>query len=225
MSTYGYDSYYNAGDVANTIIGGVFIFFIIMILIALAVAICSLIGQWIAFKKAGKGGWEAIVPVYNQITLCNIVGVNPWWILIVFVGGLLTAIPIIGGIISMALSIYFAVLLNVSVARSFGKSDGFAAGLILLPPVFWLMLASKKVQYVGAKPMNDVVLNFVSDKMGNNNNANGMNNNVNQNMNNMNNMNNVQPQQGAAATKFCTACGHKMSNNERFCPGCGKEVK
>lgn len=214
MSTYNYDSYYGTPDVVGSVFGGVMIFVGIILLVVFAIAACTIIGQWIAFKKAGKGGWEAIIPIYNQITLCNIVGVNPWWILVVALGGIvLNIIPIIGQLASMALSIYFAVLLNVSVARSFGKSDGFAAGLILLPPVFWLMLASKNVQYVGATPMNDVILNMVTSKTGNNNN---MNNNVNQNMNN-----NVA--QNPAGVKFCTGCGYKMTNGERFCPSCGKE--
>lgn len=131
MSTYGYDSYYNMSSMAETIVGGLLIFFLIIILISLAIAICTIVGQWRAFKKAGKGGWEAIIPIYNQIVLCQIVGVNPWWILIVAVGGMvLSLIPVLGPLCSLALSIYFAVLLNVSAARSFGKSDGFAAGLI-----------------------------------------------------------------------------------------------
>ncbi|MDO5393187.1 MAG: DUF5684 domain-containing protein [Mycoplasmatota bacterium] len=219
MSTYGYDSYYNMSSMAETIVGGLLIFFLIIILISLAIAICTIVGQWRAFKKAGKGGWEAIIPIYNQIVLCQIVGVNPWWILIVAVGGMvLSLIPVLGPLCSLALSIYFAVLLNVSAARSFGKSDGFAAGLIFLAPIFWLILGSNKTQYVGVTPMNDVVLNFVNDKFGNsaNNTTNNMNNNSNQNMNNSTQATNI---------KFCTSCGYKMSNNERFCPSCGKESK
>ena len=219
MSTYGYDSYYNMSSMAETIVGGLLIFFLIIILISLAIAICTIVGQWRAFKKAGKGGWEAIIPIYNQIVLCQIVGVNPWWILIVAVGGMvLSLIPVLGPLCSLALSIYFAVLLNVSAARSFGKSDGFAAGLIFLAPIFWLILGSNKTQYVGVTPMNDVVLNFVNDKFGNsaNNTTNNMNNNSNQNMNNSTQATNI---------KFCTGCGYKMSNNERFCPSCGKESK
>lgn len=219
MSTYGYDSYYNMSSMAETIVGGLLIFFLIIILISLAIAICTIVGQWRAFKKAGKGGWEAIIPIYNQIVLCQIVGVNPWWILIVAVGGMvLSLIPVLGPLCSLALSIYFAVLLNVSAARSFGKSDGFAAGLIFLAPIFWLILGSNKTQYVGVTPMYDVVLNFVNDKFGNsaNNTTNNMNNNSNQNMNNSTQATNI---------KFCTSCGYKMLNNERFCPSCGKESK
>ena len=67
---------------------------LVVVLISLAVAIVSIIGMWKMFTKAGEEGWKSIIPIYNMITLCKIVGVSPWWILIVFVSGLLGIIPI-----------------------------------------------------------------------------------------------------------------------------------
>ena len=226
MSTYGYDtygSYGSYGTAAGAIVGGVLIFFLVVALISLAVSICTIIGQWKVLKKAGKNGWEAIVPVYGQIVICQVVGVNPWWLLVVFIGGfVLNIIPVIGSLASMAISVYFMVLLNVSVARSFGKNDGFAAGLIFLPPVFWLMLGSKDVKYCGQRPMKDYVMDFVNEKILN---KNTQSTNMNQNMNNngfQNGMNNASSSQ--ATVRFCTACGYKVANGERFCPSCGKEM-
>ena len=239
MSTYDYSSTYDTidtmGSAAGAIVGGVFLIIGLVLLIGLAVAACTIIGQWKAFKKAGKGGWEAIVPVYNQIVLCQITGVSPWWILIVFGGsfvlGLLSAIPVIGVLFTLAsyaLTIYFCVVLYVSTARSFGKSDGYAAGLYFLAPIFWLLIGGKNTQYVGPKPMKDVVWNFVEEKMlgkgtpGYQQPNNGgfqqpMNNNFQQPVNNA-------PVNNDAQAKFCTACGYKVTNGERFCPGCGKEI-
>ena len=244
MSTYGgYDTYGTTSTAVGALGAMVVVFFVIIIGIALAVSVCSIVGQWKALKKAGKNGWEALIPYYNNWTFCNVVGINPWWVIVVLVSSLvLSYIPYIGSILSYAISIYFTVILNVSVARSFGKSDGYAAGLIFLAPIFWLMLGGKNAQYVGAKPMNDVVMNFVYDKIlnkpnpyagdtGMNMNAN-MNNSMNQNMNMggfqqnqpMDNiMNNTNP--NPQASKFCTSCGYQITNGERFCPGCGKEVQ
>lgn len=218
MSTYGYD-YGAVESTAGAIVGGVIVIIVIALLISLAIAVCTIVGQWKAFKKAGKGGWEAIIPVYNMVVLCQISGVNPWWVLIYFVGSILSnIIPFIGPFISFAISIYFMVLLYVSAARSFGKSDGYAAGLIFLAPVFWLMVGGKNTKYVGPHPMNDVVWNFVEEKIFNKGTQTA-------NVNNMNGgSQQTQSTQDAPAAKFCTSCGYKVSNGERFCPSCGKEI-
>lgn len=225
MSTYDYNTYSTVDSSAvGAVVGGVFLIVGIVLLITLAIVLCSIIGQWKAFKKAGKGGWEAIIPIYNSVVLCQITGVNPWWVLIVFAGsflfGLLSAIPVIGVLFSLAswaITIYFSVILYVSAARSFGKSDGFAAGLYFLGPIFWLILGSKNTQYVGPKPMNDVVMNFVNEKILNKQPQTG---NVNTDFASTDVQNNQ-----AQPAKFCTGCGYKITNNERFCPACGKEVQ
>ena len=214
MSTYGYSNVDTT--VVGALFGGIFIVVAIIFLIAMAFVVLNIIGQWKAFKKAGKGGWEALVPVYNTVTLCQITGVNPWWVLIVFVGSIvLNVVPIFGSLLSLAVTVYFSILLYVSTARSFGKSDGFAAGLYFLQPVFFMILGGKNTEYVGPKPMDDVVMNFIKDKMGNNSNQSSTNN---QNQAPVNN----QPQTG---TKFCTSCGKSLTEYDRFCIGCGKEVQ
>ena len=236
MSTYDpYSSYEGTEAAAGAAVGIFFLIFGIIMIVSLAVAVLAIVGQWKAFKKAGKNGWEAIIPVYNQITLCEVVGLWKWWPLVILVSPMLSIIPVIGSLASSALSIYFLVILNVSTARSFGKSDGFAAGLVFLAPIFWFIVGGKNTQYVGATPMNDPVMDFVNEKFLNKNGNNAanqnMNNGMNQNMNGgfqqnqpMNNMpNNYNP--SSNPVKFCTSCGYKIENGERFCPGCGKEVQ
>lgn len=241
MSTYDYETTYETaeliGNTAGVMVGGFFLIFGLFFLIILAFSIIGIIGQWKAFKKAGKGGWEAIIPIYNTIVMCQISGVSSWWVLIYFLGSIvLNVIPVIGSIASMAVSIYFLVLLNVSIARSYGKSDGYAAGLVFLAPIFWLLIGGKNTQYLGAKPMNDVVMNFVNEKILNK----GSQTNVNQQAYAQQpnaqqpyaQQPFAQPQQpmsgapvnGSVAEKFCTNCGYKITNGERFCPGCGNEI-
>lgn len=217
MDTYGYSNYSSIDTTAvGALVGGLVIFIAIIAIIAITFVVLNIIGQWKAFKKAGKGGWEAIIPFYNTVTLCQITGLNPWWVLIVFGGSIvLSFIPVVGSLLSMALAIYFSVLLCVSTARSFGKSDSFAVGLYFLQPIFFMILGGKNTEYVGPKPMNDVVMNFVKDKTGNNS-----------NQNNANSQNQVSSDnQNQAGTKFCTACGKKLNESDRFCTGCGKEVQ
>ena len=130
---------------------------LVYMLVCLAIAVVAIIGMWKVFTKAGKEGWKSLIPVYNVYTLCEITGVSPWWILIVFVGGIVCIIPILGYLAYMAATIYFGILIAKSTANAFGKDTGFAVGLYFLAPIFFCILGFGKAKYEGAKPMNDII--------------------------------------------------------------------
>lgn len=202
--------YTSSSDLATGLFAGAMIFVAVVIIIAAIIALLQVIGLWKILKKADQPGWGALIPIYNQYLLCKIAGVSPWWILILCLSPILIVIPVIGALATMAAAIYFTILLNVSLARSYGKEDGFAVGLILLAPIFYLILGLGDSKYMGAKPMNDVVFNKINQ--------------VN---------NNTQANQKESATnskedtniKYCTSCGSKIDEYTRFCPNCGKEVE
>ena len=125
-------------------------------IICIAIVVVAAIGMWKVFTKAGEKGWKSIIPVYNY-TLCKIIGVNPWWILIVFLSSIVTFIPIIGVLAAMAVVIYLNILVAKSTANAFGKDTGFAIGLYFLSPIFYCILGFGKAKYEGANPMNDVI--------------------------------------------------------------------
>ncbi len=87
---------------------------------------------WIVFTKAGQPGWASLIPIYNVYILLQITGMSGWWILALF-------IPIV--------NIGLAILVSIGVARSFGKSAAFAAGLLFLPIVFYPILAFGDAKY------------------------------------------------------------------------------
>lgn len=91
---------------------------------------------WKIFTKAGEPGWAAIVPIYNAIIILKIVGRPIWWIALLL-------IPCVGWIVG--------IIVAVDLAKAFGKSVGFAVGMILLPIVFYPMLAFGDAQYGGKK--------------------------------------------------------------------------
>ena len=105
-------------------------------LVSLACAVVKIIGLWNVFKKAGRGGWEAIIPVYSDWVLYEITG-YPGWL------SLLVLIPFFGSMVA----IVFHILAKIRLARAFKKSDGFAVGLILLEVVFYPMLGFDKSKY------------------------------------------------------------------------------
>jgi ribosomal protein L37AE/L43A len=86
----------------------------------------------LVFTKADKPSWGCIVPVYGIILLCDIAGKPRWWTL-------LCVIPVV--------NIFAYIVLSIGVARNFEKSDGFGVGLILLPVVFYAVLAFGDSEY------------------------------------------------------------------------------
>lgn len=177
------------------------IIFGIFILIALIITIMKIVGKFLVFRKAGRGGWEVFIPFYSSVVNCQITGVNPWWVLIALVVGFIgPLIPIIGGLLSFAVAVYYNILLAFSTAKSFGKDDGFAIGLLILEPIFWIILGFSRSEYVGPTPMNDFVMNFFNN-------------------------NKTSSLEGKEKSKICESCGFKTTDDSRFCPNCGKEMK
>jgi hypothetical protein len=98
-------------------------------------------GLWGIFKKAGKPGWPAVVPFYSFYVLMQVIGWPEIWTL-----ALLAAfIPFIGWLGLLILHIFVA----IDVGKSFGVSDAFVVGLILLPFVFYPILGWGSAQYRG----------------------------------------------------------------------------
>lgn len=110
-----------------------------MIILWLAVLVFMLYVMWRVFEKAGKPGWAAIIPIYNYIVLLDIAG-KPWWWIFAF---LLSIIPIIGSILFLVVMI----LIYHGISTNFGKSGGFTVGLVLLPVIFFPILAFGSAEY------------------------------------------------------------------------------
>lgn len=122
------------------LLGGVFAgMMMIVSLVSITIGILTIIANWKLFTKAGQAGWKSLIPIYNVIVLFKIAGISPLWILAYFA----SVIPFVGWIAALAVSIY----LMVSLAKAFGKSSGFAVGLILLNTIFIMMLAFGSAEY------------------------------------------------------------------------------
>lgn len=103
-------------------------------LFCLALGIVVLVAWWKIFTKAGKPGWAAIIPVYNIIVLLEITGRPIWWIA-------LYLIPLV--------NLGIAIVVNIDLAKSFGKSAGFGVGLVLLSFIFYPILGFGDARYLG----------------------------------------------------------------------------
>lgn len=133
--TYTYN--YNVSSADASVFGAAMLGYLAVLLV---VYILVIIAMWKVFTKAGKPGWASLIPVYNIIVMFQIVGLNPWLLL-------LYLIPFVNWIVALVLSI----MQNVKLAKVFGKSTGFAIGLIFLNPIFLLILGFSDAKYVGCE--------------------------------------------------------------------------
>lgn len=104
------------------------------LIIILAIAVLMVVAQWKVFTKAGQPGWAALIPIYNLYIMTKIAGKPGYWTL-------LCLIPIA--------NIIFAIWLINMVSKSFGKDEGFTAGLIFLGFIFWPILGFGSAKYLG----------------------------------------------------------------------------
>lgn len=254
--------YSTAGaGVAGGLIAGILMFMVVIIIISLVIAILKLIGTWKMLTKAGESGWKSLIPFYNQWTLCKVAGISPYWVLEIIVVSMINTVlngilgsNVISGILSLivyANTIYFLVILSISLAKSFGKDTGFGVATVFFSFITYPMMGMGSATYAGPTPINDPVMKFILDTLnikddgtGKNQN-NGQVNQTNMNMNTqqasqqpnfnqqMNNQNMQQSnfQQGTnqvnvqhQQNSFCPNCGGKVSQGDMFCQNCGTKV-
>lgn len=126
---------------------------IIVAILAIIAGILEMIGMWKIFKKAGKKGWEAIIPYYNIWTLNKISGCKWWFFLLAisttiisFSGTAVEDIANLDFIASIA-NIFAMYMINYNIAKKFSKSHGYAIGMTLLPFIFYLILGFGKDKF------------------------------------------------------------------------------
>ena len=85
-------------SVDSSVIAGVFAFLGIWIIFALALTVFLIICNWKIYKKAGREGWEAIVPIYNIIVKFQFLNIPMWVLILCFIPGANAAVPIITAI-------------------------------------------------------------------------------------------------------------------------------
>jgi hypothetical protein len=107
---------------------------ILWIFFCIALALVIIAGQWKVYEKAGQEGWKCIIPVYNTYILLKIVGKPGWWLLLLLIPGV---------------NLIFAIWMMNMLSKSFGKGEGFTAGLVFLSIIFVPILGFGDATYRG----------------------------------------------------------------------------
>ena len=91
--------------------------------------------MWKIFVKAGRPGWESIIPIYNTYILTCEIAKKP---ILFFI---LTLVPCV--------NIIAAIIILIEVAKKFGKSTGFGIGMVIVPFICIPMLGFGSAAYEG----------------------------------------------------------------------------
>ena len=150
------------GSLAAFVIG----FFAIILIFCLITITFEIIARWIFFKKCGEAGWKAIIPVYNELTLLKVAGMNWWWIFFIYASSILSIFN--STISSLAqsyesiglslVSLFFSLIVfaasvftiitkigsAINIAKRFHKSGGYAVLIIFFEPIMFLILGLSK---------------------------------------------------------------------------------
>jgi hypothetical protein len=105
----------------------------VMILMLIAIILFEIIAVWKVYAKAGRGGWESLIPIWCAYVFLKIAGKPGWWLI-------LFLIPLVNIVIGF--------MATISLAKAFGKGTGFGVGLVLLSFVFYPILGFGDAKYV-----------------------------------------------------------------------------
>ena len=124
---------------------------IAMVLIVAAILAIGIVTMWRIFTKAGQPGWKCIIPIYRDYIQAKFT-CWPWLGIVV---GILSVVSLtdVDTFTTICRTCYFAgsIVMTWQLGASFGKSTGFRIGLILLPIVFYPILAFGSSRYEGNK--------------------------------------------------------------------------
>ena len=121
-------------DASPGVVAALVAFFMALIIPIIIVQVVVIIGKWKMYEKAGKPGWAAIIPIYNWIVILEIVGKPVWWVILFLVP---------------CVNIIFIIWTLNLLSKSYGQSEGFTVGLILLPFIFYPILGFGNSKYLG----------------------------------------------------------------------------
>lgn len=199
-------------DSISGLFAGLGMALLFLVLIGLIFVIVLIVAQWKLFKKAGKNGWEAIIPFYSTWVLIEIAGLN-WWYFLISISstilGLLTEETGFLEVLCNLASLYVNILIFYNLAKKarqneklYGVLGAFLSGILVM-----ILGFSKNITIDNSIPVSPN--GIFGEPTGNNNYA----------------QNNTPINSNTNEIKYCSGCGHVLTNNVLFCENCGKKVE
>lgn len=133
------------------------LFILVAVLAVVGLVAYVIAAMWKVFQKAGKPGWACIVPFYSGWTQAEIGGKPGWWGLLASLAGgsridMNSNDSLPRGLIAVLVPVgivcfIFNVLINIGIAKNFGKSTAFGFLLLFLPFIGYPILAFGPAKY------------------------------------------------------------------------------
>ena len=184
----------------------------IAILISLALKISS---RWVLYKKCGEEGWKSLIPIYTDLTLLKVSGLNWWWIFLIYAG---SSAYIFGMVLSIVRLDYssdysssFSVInsmgsfvglitlfakfnIGLNLSKKFNESAGYAVLIMFFEPIMFFILGlSKSQEYDETVEVSENgVFGFKTE---------------------------------TETNVFCPECGTKGKSSDIYCNNCGKKMR
>jgi len=174
----------------------------VMLISVITIAIPYFIAGWKLLKKAGKGGWEILIPFYNTYVLVKIAGLNWWYFLIAISGSIVTLIRLESlSIITNLASIFVNFLIFYNIAKKMRQNEVLygVLGALFNPITIMILGFSKSITYdntIEVSPNGPIGAPQTNNYSNNN-----------------------------TPERYCTNCGQKKENNNQFCTNCGNKIE
>ncbi len=147
----------NAYFTDSVVATGALTAFLILMALAAAAAVFTIIGRFYIFRKMGVAGWKSLIPGYSLYTqyamtwktsaalaaiACGILG---------YIASAMNTVSCAYAIAEVMSIAAGAIMLvgNIKLAKSFGHGAAFGFGLSFLSPIFCMILAFGKDTYIG----------------------------------------------------------------------------
>ena len=122
---------------------------ILLVLVVTAIAVVMIVANCKMFAKAGEKWWKGLIPFYNYWVEARIAGLAWWWF-VIYVGLMAFAASVSakgGNYVVTSILLLVGFNFNYNLSKKFGKSDGFAVLLFLLPFIGLPILAFGSAKY------------------------------------------------------------------------------
>lgn len=122
----------------------------VIVLLVLGIGVVSFVAWCQLLKKADRNWWGMFIPYYSTYLQYEVAGMpgTLWIIIAMNILTLVLRTPALLTINGIAMVIIHIVH-SINLARSFGRSGGFACGLIFLFPIFLIILGFGSAEYEG----------------------------------------------------------------------------
>jgi len=137
-----------SSDAVDAITGAGIVAVTLLVVFTIVLLTLTIIGQWKIFAKAGKKGWESLVPVHSLFVWLEVIGRPTWWMALYWPTMILLYIPFINILVLIALLVFWFII-NIELAMSFGRGVGFGIFTTFFPYIGMPILGFGKAEYKG----------------------------------------------------------------------------